>query len=135
MLLLWVESGPRREHAVIVRRRRPYFAKCAFGNKAVAAHSVPEGAADRASIGSPIENRAHYFYFAGTSITMLAYVAVEAQRTIVDALAHTLLLQKVDGQNGCMSAVAATDGERPIFQILESRNGTPGGCHDLRHPP
>src|SRR5512138_3969879 len=87
-LPLRVKIGPRREHAMIVGRRGPYFTKAAFGHKAFATHSVPERAADRARISSPIEDRAHNFNFAGPGITMFAYVAVEAQRAIVSALAH-----------------------------------------------
>ncbi len=133
-LPLRVEIGPRREHAMIVGWRRPYLTKAAFGHQALAAHSVPEGAADRAGIGSPVEDRAHNFNFAGPGITMFAYVAVEAQRTIVSALAHALLLQEVNGQNSCVSAVSAAKGERPIFQIRESRNGTSRDGDDLCHP-
>src|SRR5262249_47470723 len=98
-LPLRVEIGPRREHAMIVARRGPYLTKAAFGHQALAAHSVPEWATDRAGIGSPVEDCAHDFNFAGPGITMFAHVAVEAQRTIVSAFAHALLLQEVNGQN------------------------------------
>src|SRR5438093_85253 len=60
--------------------------------------------------------------------------AVEAQRPVVPALAHALLLQKVNGQNSCVSAVSAAKCERPIFQIGERRNGTSANCDDLCHP-
>src|SRR5215469_4562438 len=119
---------------MIVARRGPYLTKAAFGHQALAAHSVPEWATDRAGIGSPVEDCAHDFNFAGPGITMFAHVAVEAQRTIVSALAHALLLQEVNGQNSCVSAVSAPKRERTIFQIGERRYGTPGDCDDLGHP-
>src|SRR6266436_644528 len=114
-LPLWVEIGPCREHAMVVRRRGPYLTKAAFGHQALAANRVPEGAADCAGIGSPIEDGAHHFNFARPGITMFAYVTVEAQRAVVPALAHALLLQKVNGQNGCVSAISATQRERSIL--------------------
>src|SRR5882757_8460237 len=102
---------------MIVGRRRPYLTKAAFGHQALVAHSVPEGAADSAGVGSPVEDGAHHFHFAGPDITMFAYVAVEAQRPVVASLAQALLLQKVDGKNRCVPAVSAAKRERPIFQI------------------
>ena len=89
-----VEIRPRRKHAVIVCRRGPYLSKAAFGHQAFVAHSVPEGAADSAGIGSPIEYSAHHLYFAGPVITVFAYIAVEAQRMVVPSLAQVVLLQK-----------------------------------------
>src|SRR5438046_10000052 len=133
-LPLEVEVGPRREPAMIVYRRGPYLAKAAFGHQALALHSVPEGAADCAGVGSAVEDGAHNFHFAGTGITMLAYVAVEAQRTVVPSFAHTLLLQKVNWKNGCVSTVSAAKGERPIFQICKARNGAAADRDDLCHP-
>src|SRR5215472_6886502 len=119
---------------MIVCRRGPYLTKAAFRHQALIAHCVPEGAADGAGVGSPVEDGAHYFHFAGAGITMFAYVAVEAQRAVVPALAHALLLQKMNGQNSCVSAVSAAKCERPIFQIRDRRNGTSSGRHDLCHP-
>src|SRR5437660_678143 len=133
-LPLWVEIGPCREHAMVVCRRGPYLTKAAFGHEALVAHSVPEGAADSAGVGPPVEDGAHHFHFAGPRITMFADIAVEAQRPVVPALAHALLLQKVNGQNSCVSAVSAAKCERPIFQIGERRNGTSANCDDLCHP-
>src|SRR5580700_4797446 len=129
-LPLRVEIGPRCEHAMVVRRRGPYLPKAAFGHQAFAANRVPEGAADCAGVGSSIEDGAHYFNFAGPGITMFAYVTVEAQRAVVPALAHALLLQKVNGQNRCVSAVSAAQRERSIFYISERRNRTSANGDD-----
>src|SRR5215469_17527220 len=74
-----VEIGPRREHAVMIGRRGPYLAKPTFGNQVLAAHRIPERAADCAGVGSPVEYRADDFHFAGPRVTVLAHVAVEAQ--------------------------------------------------------
>src|SRR6516225_6551825 len=87
-LRLRVKIGPRREHAMVICRRRPYLTKAAFGHQALAANSLPEGAADCARIGSPIEDGTHHFNFAGPGITMFAYVAVEAKGAVVPALLH-----------------------------------------------
>src|ERR1700736_2200485 len=97
-----------------VCRRGPYLTKAAFGHQALVAHSVPEGAADSAGVGSPVEDGAHHFHFAGPGITMFTDVAVEAQRPIIPSLAQALLLQKVNGKNRGLSAVSAAQRERPI---------------------
>src|SRR5437762_972981 len=102
----------------------PYLTKGTFGHQTLAANRAPEGAADSARVGPPVEDGAHHFHFAGSGITMFAHVAVEAQRAVVPALAHALLLQKVDGKNRRVSAVSAAKCERSIFQIRERRNGT-----------
>src|SRR5262245_42656752 len=65
---------------------------------------------------------------------MLADVAVEAQRAVVRSLTHALLLQKMNGQNGCVSAVPAAKRKCSIFQIGERGNWTAGDRDDLRHP-
>src|SRR5579864_4068433 len=91
-LLLWVKIGPGREHAMVVGRRGPYLTKAAFGHEALAANRVPERAADCAGIGSPVEDGAHHFHFAGPGIAMLAEIAVESQREVVPTLDHALLL-------------------------------------------
>src|SRR5262249_13809030 len=44
------------------------------------------------------------------------------------------LFQKVNRENRCVSAVPAAQRKRPIFQISESGNRSPGGCDDLRPP-
>src|ERR1700693_5746997 len=119
---------------MVVWRRGPYLTQAAFGHQALAANRVPEGAADCAGVGPPVEDGAHHFNFAGPGITMFAYIAVEAQRAVVPALAHTLLLQKVNGQNSCVSAVSAAKCEGSIFQIGEPRNGASGDRDDLGHP-
>src|SRR5215212_7324849 len=87
-----VEAGSRGEHAMVVPRRRPYFAKGAFRHEVFMPHRVPEGAAYRARIGSPVQDGAHNFNFAGSRIAMFADVAVETQRTIIASLSHGLLL-------------------------------------------
>src|SRR5258706_4955888 len=104
---------------MIVCGRGPYLPKGTFRHQAFALHSVPEGAADGPGVGSSVENSTHHFNFAGPRIPMLADVAVEAQRLVVAALTHALLLQKMNGQNGGVSAVAAAKRERSIFQIGE----------------
>ena len=71
-LPFWIEIGPRREHAMVVRRRRPYLAKAAFGHQVLAPHRIPEGTADCARIGSSVEDGAHHFHFARPGITMFA---------------------------------------------------------------
>jgi len=119
---------------MIVGGRRPYLTEPTFGNQVLIADSVPKWASDGACLGSPIEDGAHDFHFARPRITMFADIAVEAQRPVVPALAHALLLQKVNGQNSCVSAVSAAKCERPIFQIGERRNGTSANCDDLCHP-
>src|SRR5262249_51940291 len=96
--------------------------------------SVPEWAADGASVGSTIEDGAYHFHFARSGIAVLAYVAVEAQRPVIPALSHALLLQKVNGKNRRVSAVSAAKRERPIFQISECRNRTASDGDDLGHP-
>src|SRR5829696_2772711 len=87
-----VEIRSRGKHAMVVSRRRPYLAKGAFRHEMFVAHGIPKGAAYRAGIGSPIEDGAHNFNFAGSCITMFADVAVETQRTIIASLSHGLLL-------------------------------------------
>src|SRR5262249_13599668 len=129
-----VKICPRREHAMVVCGRGPYFTKAAFGNQAFSLHSTPERTADSASVGSPVEDRAHHFDFAPTRITMFAHVAVEAQRSVVHAFAHALLRQKVDGQNRGVSTVPAAKRERTIFQITKSANRAAGDRNDLGHP-
>ena len=130
-LPLRVEIGPRREHAMVVGRRGPYLTEGAFGHQALAANGVPEGATDYAGVGPSVEDRAHHFHFAGPGITMLAYVAVEAQRAVVPALAQPLLLQKVNGKNRRVCAVSTAKRERSISQIGERRNGTSANGDDL----
>src|SRR6266542_365348 len=124
-LPLWVEIGPRREHAMVVCRRGPHLTKTAFRHQALAAHRVPEGAADCAGVGPPVEDGAHHFYFADPGIAMFAYIAVEAQRAVVPALAHALLLQKVNGQNSCVSAVSAASASVRFFKSASVEIGPP----------
>src|SRR5258706_6953059 len=128
------EVRSRREHAMVVRRRRPYLTKAAFGHQAPVAHSIPNRAADSAGVGSPVQDGSHYFNFAGPCITMLTYVAVKAQGLVVASFAHALLLQKVNGKNRSVSAVSATERERPILQIRERRSWATIDRHDLGHP-
>src|SRR5260370_17849809 len=66
---------------------------------------------------------------------MLAEIAVETQRAIVPAFAHILLLQKMNGKNGRVSAVPAAESERPIFQVGERVNGAAVDVDNLRRPP
>src|SRR5215207_1724241 len=86
-----VEVRSRGKHAMVVSRRRPYLAKGAFRHEMFLAHGVPEGAPYRAGIGSPVEDGAHNFNFAGSRIAMFAEVGVETQRAIIDSLSHALL--------------------------------------------
>src|SRR5260370_34412207 len=65
---------------------------------------------------------------------MLAEIAFETQRAIVPAFAHILLLQKMNGKNGRVSAVPAAESERPIFQVGERGNGAAGDGDNLRRP-
>src|SRR5215213_3527219 len=129
-----VKVGLRGEHAMVVTRRSPYLTKGAFGHQAVVSDSVPEGTADSAGVGSSVEDCAHYFNLARSSITVFAKVAVETQRTIIASLSQALLLQKVNGKNRCMAAVAAAECERPAFQIRDGRNGAASDRNDLGHP-
>src|SRR5258707_357770 len=94
---------------MVVRRRRPYLTKAAFGHETLFAHSIPKRTADCAGVGSPIPDGSHYFNFAGPCITMLAYVAVKAQRLVFASFAHALLLQEVNRKNRSVSAVSATE--------------------------
>ena len=71
-LPLWVEIGTRREHAMVVWRRGPYLTQAAFGHQVLAANRVPEGTADGAGVGSPVEDGAHHFHFAGPGIAVFA---------------------------------------------------------------
>src|SRR3954462_9018902 len=105
-----VEVRSRGEHAVIVGRRGPNLTKTAFRHQAFVPHRIPEPVADSARIGTPVEDGAHHFHFAGPGVTMFAYVAIEAKRPVVDSLAHALLLQKMNGKDRGVSAVAATNG-------------------------
>src|SRR4051812_9436532 len=107
---------------MVIFGRGPNFSKAAFRNQSFAANRAPEGTAYRTRIGSPVKNRAHHFHFAGPGITVLAYVAVKAQRTVFPSLADALLFQKVNGKNGCVSAVSASNRERSTLQIREIRN-------------
>src|ERR1700723_2256220 len=102
-----IKIGPRREHAMVVCGRGPDLAKAAFRHQALGANRIPEGAADCAGVGSPIEDSARHFNFAGPGISVFAYVTIEAQGAVVPAFAHALLLQKVTGQNSCVPAVPA----------------------------
>src|ERR1700720_2285694 len=99
---------------MVVCRRGPYLTKAAFRHQALAANRVPEWATDCAGVGAPVEDGAHHFHFAGPGIAMFADVAVKAQGPVVLLLAHPFLLQKVNGKNGCVSAVSAAQRERPI---------------------
>src|SRR6267143_1846130 len=122
------------EHAMIVGWRGPYLTKAAIGNQALAAHSITKWAADSAGVGSPVQDGSHYFNFAGPCITVFAQVAVKAQRLVVGSFVHALLLEEINGKNRRVSAVSATERERPIFQIRDCRNWATGDRHDLGHP-
>src|SRR5260370_6907289 len=119
---------------MVIRRRGPYLTKVAFGHQTLVANRAPEGAADCSSVGPSVEDGAYYFHFAGPGITMFSYVAVEAQRAVVPALAHAVLLQKVNGKNRCVSAVLAAKRQHPIFQIRERGNGASSDRYDFGHP-
>src|ERR1700704_4894796 len=119
---------------MIVGWRGPYLTKTALGHEALVAHSTPKRTADGAGVGSPVQDGSHYFNFAGPCITMFAQVAVKAQRLVVASFAHALLLQEVNGKNRRVSAVSATERERPILQIRDRRNWATGDRHDLGHP-
>src|SRR6266496_1928440 len=134
VLLFEAEVRPRGEHAMIVGRRGPYLTKAAFGHQALVLHSVPEGAADSAGVGPAVEDGAHHFHFAGPGIAMFAYIAVEAQRSVVRSLAEALLLQEMNGKNRCVSAVPAAKRESTVSYIRERRNGGSGDGDDLGHP-
>src|SRR5215472_14690975 len=99
---------------MVICRRGPYLAQGAFGSQTLAAHGVPERASDGARVRPPVENGPYHFHLAGPGIAMFAHIAVEAQRAVVSALTHALLLQKVNGKNRCVSAVAAAEGKGPI---------------------
>src|SRR5438270_5567683 len=119
---------------MVVSRRGPYLTKAAFGNQALVAHRVPERAAERARIRSPVEDGPHHFHFAGTGVTMFADVTVEAQGPVVPCLTHSLLLQKVNGKNRCVPAVSAPYRARAIFQLRERSNRPPGPRYVPAHP-
>src|SRR5882672_3369113 len=106
---------------MVVRRRGPYLTKAPFGHEALVAHSIPKRTADSAGVGSPVQDGSHNFNFAGPRITVFAQVAVKAQRLVVASFVPALLLQEIDGKNRRVSAVSATERERPIFQIRDCR--------------
>src|SRR6266436_4943922 len=134
VLLFKVEIRVCCEHAMIVGWRGPYLTKAAFGHQALVAHSIPKRAADSAGAGSPVQDSSHYFNFAGPCITMLAYVAVKAQGLVFASFVYPLLLQEVNGKNRSVSAVSATERERPIPQIRDRRNWATVDRYDLGHP-
>ena len=53
---------------------------------------------------------------------VFAQVAVKAQRLVVGSFVHVLLLEEINGKNRRVSAVSATERERPILQIRDRRN-------------
>src|SRR5215469_8016614 len=119
---------------MVVGRGGPDLTKPAFGYQVLVAHSVPEGAADCANVSSSVEDGANHFHFAGPGIAVFAYVAVEAQRTVVASLAHVLLLEEMNRKNRCVPAVAAPQRERSISQVRESINRASADRHDLGGP-
>src|SRR5215468_7171322 len=100
---------------MIVGTRGPYLTQTRFGYQVLVALGVPEGTADSAGVGSPVEDGSQHFYLAGPGITMFADVAIEAQGAVVHSLAQTLLLQKMNGKNRSVSTVPAAQSQRPIF--------------------
>src|SRR6185369_1307003 len=87
-----IEIRPRCEHAMVVRRRRPYLTQAAFRHEVFAPHGIPKWTADSPSVCSPVENCTYYFHLAGAGITMFTNIAVEAQRPVITALVHPFLL-------------------------------------------
>src|SRR5262245_7312655 len=78
-----IKIGSSREHAVIIRWGGPDFGERALRDKALDLHCFPERTADCPGVGTTVENSANDLHLTGTSITVLADVAVEAQRAIV----------------------------------------------------
>src|SRR6516165_6313354 len=107
LLQRWVEIGAGREHAMIERRRGPYLRQRAFRHQAFGSHGAPERAADGAGLGAAIEHRANDLGLAPPGIAVLADIAVEAQRSIVFALGHSLAFKEIDREDRRMAAVAA----------------------------
>src|SRR5882724_1219797 len=92
-------------------------------------HGVPEWAADCASVGAAVEDRAKDIGLACTCVTMLADVAVESQRSVVFLLNQSLALQKIDREDCCMTAVAAAESQGAVLDIGK-RSEWPSGCRD-----
>ena len=91
-----VQIGPGREHAVIIGPRGPDFGQRTFRHQTPGTHGVPEGAADCSGIGAAVKDRANDIGLANARVTVLADVAVEAQRLVVFPLNQSLALQKVN---------------------------------------
>ena len=77
---------------MVVGRRGPNLNKTTCWYEVLVAHSIPEWTADGAGVGLSVQNRAQYFHFTRSRVTMFTYVDVKAQRLVVASLAQALLL-------------------------------------------
>src|SRR5260370_40175875 len=103
----WVEVRSSREHAMIEGWRSPDFNQRSFRHQSFAVQCLPKWAAHRSRIGSAVRNRANHFSLTSAGVAMLADIAVEAQRAIRLFFDQTLALQKMNRQDGGVSAIAA----------------------------
>src|SRR4029077_17304744 len=105
-----------------------------FRHQTFGPYRVPERAADCAGIGAAAEHRANDGGLACTGVTVLADVAVEAQRSVVFPFDQSLALQKINREDCRMAAVAAAEGQGAVFEIGEPSDRPTGYRDDLGGP-
>src|ERR1700722_10401803 len=89
-IMLWQTPAPTRG---------PDLGQRAFRHQALGTHGIPEWAANCAGIGAAVEHRANNINFACAGVTVLADVAVEAQRSVALAFSQSFVLQKIDRED------------------------------------
>ena len=107
---------------MIIGPRGPDLGQRAFRHQTLATHGVPERAADCAGIGAAVEHRANDVGLACAGVTVLADVAVEAQRSVVFPLSQSLALQKINREDCRMAAVAAAERQGAVLEIGKRRH-------------
>src|SRR5262249_6328888 len=117
-----------------IGRRRPDLGQRALRHQALGAQRSPERTTDCASIGPAVEDRADDFGLARASITMLAEVAVEAQRAVLLSLEQAFLLQKMNREDRGVATVAAAERQGAIFKIGKRGARTAADRDDLGSP-
>src|SRR5579863_4661207 len=118
----------------MVRRRRPDLLQRACRRQALGLYRTPEWAADGPGIGPAVQDGPQHFHFAPACISVLADVAIEAQRAVLLALEQTVLLQEVYRQDRGMAAVTTAQRQRAISQIRQFPDRPPADGDDLSCP-
>src|SRR2546430_2260141 len=75
-----------------------------------------------------------FFFFNDTATTEIYTLSLHDALPIFRALSHSLLLQKVNGQNSRVSAVSAAKRERSVLQVGQRGDRTSSDGNDLSHP-